>query len=86
MANEQAWKDYGKIVSMLIQSEYEVKEVARCIERLKGDKVEIFDNPVRKAEFKKVVDVHYDHTITNLTTRFTKLKDLLTHLESNGYI
>ncbi len=86
MANKQAWKDYAQIVGMIEQSESAVIQLANYIKRLNNDKVAIFDNAARKAELKKIIDIHPDHTIMNLADRFTKLKDLLTHMESNEYI
>jgi t-SNARE complex subunit (syntaxin) len=88
-ATEQGWKDFSSVVGLVSQLRGDIKKLGQNIGRLKEMKTEILEDPVRKAELKKVLDQHFDDT-TNTTTKLknacVKLEALLTHLEENNYM
>lgn len=86
IANEQAWKDFDDIVNQISGIKQVIKNINTQIETLKGLKEEILDDPARKAELKKIIDIYPDYTITTLTAEYTKLMALKTWLESNTYL
>jgi len=63
-----------------------IEDVARWAGNLQAIKTEIFDDTDRKAELKKIVDIHPDYTITGVVATYQKLQTLKTYLEDNGYI
>lgn len=88
MATKQAWEDFS-IVGRINRINSDIQEIGRNIEALKEMKKEVMDNPTRKAEFKKILDQHFDdttNTTTKLTNACTKLFALHTWLEDNKYL
>lgn len=85
-ANKQGWEDFSSVVGLVSQLRGDIKKLGQNIGRLKAMKAEIMDDPVRKAELKKIIDQHPDFTITSLGADFTKLIWLQTWLESNEYL
>ena len=86
MANEQGWRDFGQITRMIDQVKRNVQEINNTINRLKHDKQEILDDPVRLAEVKKIIDIHPLYTIPMLQVIFQKMTELQTFLVDNGYL
>ncbi len=88
-ANKQGWGDFSGIVGLVGQLRNDIQKLGQNIGRLKEMKTEMLEDPVRKAELKKVLEQHFDDT-TNTTTKLknacTKLEALHTYLEENGYI
>lgn len=85
VANEQAWKDKERILRILEHSEGMVHEIKNAVERLTLDKQAILDDPVRKAELKKILDINLLHSLSSLNNRYNKSKDLYDWLETNNY-
>lgn len=86
MANEQGWKDFGQITNSIERAKSAILEINNLVNRLKHDKGEIMDDAIRKAEMKKIVDIHPLYTITGLQADYTKLVALQKFLIDNGYI
>lgn len=86
MANEQGWRDFRQITSSIDRAKHACIEINNLVNRLKHDKTEIFDDATRKAEAKKIVDIHPLYTITGLQDDFAKLVALQTFLEDNEYL
>ena len=86
MANEQGWKDFGQITSIMDQVKGNVVEINNAVNRLKHDKQEILDDATRKAEVKKIIDIHPLYTIASLTADYQKMVALQTFLINNGYL
>ena len=88
-ANKQAWEDFSSVVGLVSQLRKDIEKLGQNIGRLKEMKTEILEDPIRKAELKKVLDQHFDDT-TNTTTKLknacVKLETLGIWLEENGYI
>ncbi len=88
-ANKQGWDDFSDIVGLVDQLKKEINKIGQNIGRLKEMKTVVLDDTERKAEFKKVLDQHYDketNTTTKLENACVKLETLHTYLEENGYI
>ena len=86
MANEQGWRDFGQIISIMDRVKGDALEINNAINRLKHDKQEILDDATRKAEVKKIIDIHPLYTITSLTDDYQKMVALQTFLIDNGYL
>ena len=86
MANEQGWRDFRQITSIIDRVKSNVLEINNAIDRLKHDKQEILDDATRKAEVKKIIDIHPLYTIASLTDDYQKMVALQTFLVDNGYI
>lgn len=88
-ANKQGWDDFDDLVDKTSQTKGDVRELAHKIKKLIAIKDEILNDPIRKAEMKKVLDQHHDketNTTTKLKNICTKLETLLTFLEDNNYL
>ena len=86
MANEQGWRDFRQITSIIDQANNNVQEINNAIDRLRHDKQEILDDATRKAEVKKIIDIHPLYTIASLTADYQKMVALQTFLVDNGYL
>lgn len=86
MATRLAWADFGSFVGKLNRIKSDVSAIARDIENLAELKTEILDDSDRKAELKKIIDVHPDYSIVSLGSDYPKLITLKNYLEDNGYI
>ena len=85
-ADKQGWKDFDDIVNQISGIKQVIKNINTQIETLKGLKEEILDDPQRKAELKKIIDIYPDYTIATLTAEYNKLMALKTWLEQNTYL
>lgn len=86
MANEQAWQDFKRITRAFMIIPGKINEIHNQIERLKELKQEILDDATRKAEMKKIIDIHPLYTIANLQADYQKIIALQAFLENNGYL
>ena len=86
MADLTAWKNFRRITGVINQLENSVKQIAEGIDELKAMKEEILDDPVLKAELKKVIDVYPNASMTSLVADYNKFVALKNWLEQNGYI
>ena len=88
-ANKQGWDDFRDIVGLVDQLGKDIQKLGQNVGRLKRMKEEALNDPVRKAEMKKVLDQHFDDK-TNATTKLknacVKLEVLGTWLEENNYL
>ena len=85
MANKTGWNDFHSLTESVKKMKHDIERVGHDFSRLKAIKDEIFDDPERKAEAKKVADVHPEFSIAGLTEDFTKLKALNDHLIAEGF-
>lgn len=86
MANEQGWRDFGQITSIIGQTKANIYEINNAINRLKHDKQEILDDAMRKAEVKEIIDIHPLYSIASLTADYQKMIALQMFLVDNGYL
>jgi len=86
MANEQAWQDFKTITKAFMVIPGKIVEVNNWIEQIKELKKNILDNSARKAEMKKIVDIHPLYTITQLQNQYQKAIALQAWLQNNGYL
>lgn len=85
-ADKQGWKDFYDIINQISGIKQVIRSFHAQIETLKGLKEEILDNPQRKAELKKIIDIYPGYTIASLSAEYTKLIALKTWLEQNTYL
>ena len=86
MANEQGWRDFHQITGIMDQVKGNIQEINNAINRLKHDKQEILDDAMRKAEVKKIIDIHPLYTVASLQADYQKMVALQAFLENNGYL
>lgn len=85
MANETGWHDFKAIVEIINKTKHDIERIGNDFKRLKALKNEILDDPTRKAETKKVADVHPDFSITGIAADYAKIKALNDHLIAEGF-
>jgi len=86
MANEQGWRDFGQITSMIENTISNIQQVNNTINRLKHDSVEIINDPIRLAEITKIIDINPFYTTDGIVALIQKGIDLQTFLIDNGYV
>ena len=84
MANVQSWDDFNLIKTKLNFIKTGMRTIVQEIADLQEDKINILDDPTRKAELKKIVDIHPNYSITSLTNEYNTLIALKTWWETNG--
>ena len=85
-ATKQAFEDFARIIGGGNRIFDDIKAIGRAIDEFTLIKQEIIDNPDRKAEVKKIIDLHPDYSITNVTNGYTKLMAFRSWLEDNNYL
>ena len=83
---KKAFEDFARIIGNGNRLFSDIKAVARAIDEFKLIKEEIIDDSTRKAEVKKIIDLHPDYTIAKITNGYNKLIALKSWLENNGYL
>jgi len=82
MANKQGWEDFRRITELIENIEGAVKSILGFAGKLEYYKTEILDDVSRKDEIKKIIDIHPDWTLTQITNCYTKIMALKTYVES----
>lgn len=85
MARETGWNDFKAIVEIINKTKHDIERIGNDFKRLKTLKDEVLDDSVRKAEAKKVADVHPEFSITGITADYVKIKALNDHLIAEGF-
>jgi len=86
MATKQGWRDFSVVISRIEMCINEIQTLYNGISRLEKDKTDIVDDADRLADLKKILDIHPDYSVTWVRQRITKLSELKTWLEDNGYL
>ena len=86
MSNQQSWLDFKRVIKEFARIQESIEDVSRWAGNLQAVKTEIFDDVERKAELKKIIDIHPDYTITGVVATYQKLQTLKTYLIDNGYV
>jgi len=86
MATKQGWRDFKVIIPRIEQCVDEIHTLFTEINRLEKDKADIVDDADRLADVKKILDIHPDYSVNWVRQRITKLSELKTWLEDNGYL
>ena len=86
MSTKQSWQDFNRIIREFNRIQESIEDVSRWAGNLRAIKTGIFDDTERKAELKKIIDIHPDYTITGVVATYQKLQTLKTYLEDNGYV
>lgn len=73
---EQAFADMSRLVGNINRTKLDIQEVAREIGRIEELAKEILGDPVRKANLKKLVDIHPNYTVAGIESEISKLKKL----------
>jgi len=86
MSTKRGWRDFSVIISRIEMCVNEVQTLYNGISRLEKDKADIVDDADRLADLKKILDIHPDYSVSWVRQRITKLSELKTWFEDNGYI
>jgi len=86
MSDRQAWQDFQLFVVHLYRSGNEILRFYSTLLQIERQKIEIMDNPQRKAHLKQIVDIHPDYSVDEVAEKYVKLMKLKTFLESNGFV
>jgi len=86
MATKRGWRDFSIIISRIEMCINEIQNLYNGVSRLEKDKADIVDDAVRLADVKKILDIHPDYSVNWVRQRITKLSELKTWLEDNGYL
>lgn len=81
----QANKDYGDIISILIKLIRNARQLSRDIDELERLKIEIFDDPVRKADVIKHFEISDKYDFSQAQDLYLKFKQLGEFLKSNNF-
>lgn len=86
MSTKQSWLDFNRVLKEFNRIQESIEDVLRWAGNLEAIKTDIFDDTERKAELKKIIDIHPDYTITGVVATYQKLQALKTYLIDNGYV
>ena len=86
MANEQGWRDFQQLISIIGQVKGHVSEIDNSVDRLKFDKAAIMDDPARLAEVVEILAIHPLYSAAQLQAYYQKAVALQTWLEDSGYL
>lgn len=86
MASMQAWNDFDRLIRLFETVGMSAGELDNVINRLKHDKAEILDRPDRKAELKKIIDIHPLYILTKLQEKYREAIDLQKYLVDNSLV
>lgn len=86
MANQTAWEDRDKILDILRNIELSLVSFKNRFETLIAMKIEIFDNPERASELKKIIDEDPTWTMQGLADKYQTYKAIYDLLKNGGYI
>jgi len=80
------WMHFEQITSKVNRIKATIKQIAKDIDRLKGVKEAILDDPELRAELKKIIDVYPDATMESIIEDYNQFQALRNWLEENNYI
>lgn len=80
MATEQAWIDMRMLISMDTNLEQQIANYKIFFEEFKKFKVEVMDDPERKAEMKKLIDEKPSWSMNKIMTKYTAHKAIYDYL------
>lgn len=86
MATKQAWGDFARLMGRIGGAITEIENIVHSIESIEKIKIEIVDDADRLAGIKEILDIHPDFSVNWVQARITKLSQLKTWLEDNGYL
>lgn len=86
MTNTINWMHFEQITSKVNRIKATIKQIAKDIDRLKGVKEAILDDPELRAELKKIIDVYPDATMESIIEDYNQFQALRDWLQENNYI
>lgn len=86
MTNIINWEHFKQITTRIDRIKANIKQIGIDIDELKVKKEAILDDPILKAELKKIIDVYPRATMTSLIADYNQFIALKDWLEENEYI
>lgn len=80
------WQHFKQITTRIDRIKANIKQLGIDIDELKAKKEAILDDPILKAELKKIIDVYPGATMTSLVADYNQFIALKDWLEENEYI
>ena len=85
MVNTINWEHFKQIIGNIDRIKASIKQLAKNIDRLRVMKETVLDDPILKAELKKIIDVYHGATMESLIADYTKFQSLKDWLEENEF-
>lgn len=86
MTNIINWEHFKQITARIDRIKASIKQLGIDIDELKLKKEAILDDPILKAELKKIIDIYPGATMTSLIADYNQFIALKDWLEENEYI
>jgi len=86
MTNTINWIHFKQITGKIDRIKASIKQLGIDIDELKAKKEAIFDDPVLKAELKKIIDIYPGATMTSIVADYNKFIALKDWLEENDHL
>lgn len=82
MANEQAWQDRKTMIILFHNLQSSLKDFKDYAEEMEKFKIEVLNDPARKAELKKLIDEDPNWTLAKITSKYNEFKAIYEYLVS----
>ena len=86
VTEKQKWDDFNVLTNKIEGVQDNIQHVFNVIAQINDLEIEILNDPERKAEVKKLIDLHPEWAVTDITSYLTKLKNLAAYLEINELV
>lgn len=81
MADKKAWEDRAMMISLFQRLQGSIDNFKHIAKRTENFKVEVLDNPTRKAELKKLIDEDPDWDMTSIQDKYLEFKAIYDYLK-----
>ena len=82
MADQQAWEDRKKFIDFFQRLQHHIEIFKKRFAEIEQFKIDVLDDPARKAEMKKLIDEDPDWTLTKIKDKYDELKSIRNFLET----
>lgn len=86
ITEKQKWNDFGTLTNTIEGLKMNIQHVYNVIGQIETLEEKVLNDPERKAEVKKLIDLHPDWTVSDIAGFLVKIKNLAIHLELNGLV
>jgi len=86
MTNTINWEHFKQITGRIDRIKANIKQLGIDIDELKLKKEAILDDPILKAELKKIIDIYPGATMTSIVADYNKLIALKNWLKENDHL
>lgn len=83
MATKESWANRAKLLAVLNSMDTYIQSIKTMFESLRQMKEEILDDPAKRADLKKIIDIDPDWTIESLQAKYIAFKAIYDWLRAN---